>query len=100
MTEEKCMKTIIETGFQKAFSLRMPGGAIRRFPCCDWHDDHSYAVIVDGERFVLVHEDSRDNGFKELGREALPEGTQATYGYHDDEHGEFRPLGELETEAA
>lgn len=87
--------TIIGAGFERGFSLRMPSGKLRRFGSCDWHDDDSYEVVASEGKFFLVHEDSRDNGFTELGREELPPETLATWGYHDDEHGEWETLGAM-----
>ena len=85
---------VIGAGFQQGFSLKH-SGKIRRFSCCDWHDDERYAVVAQDGKFFLVHEDSRDNGFAELGRTELPPETLATLGYHDDEHGEWQTLAAM-----
>jgi hypothetical protein len=90
-TEQK----IIGAGFEQGFSLRMPDGKLRRFGSCDWHDEDSYEVEASEGKIWLVHEDSRDNDFAELGREELPPETLATWGYHDDEHGEWETLAAM-----
>jgi hypothetical protein len=72
-------RVVIATGFERGFSLLMPGGEVLYLPPCTWHDDESYCVVESGQGFVLISEDSRDNGFAELKREALPEGTMAAY---------------------
>lgn len=86
---------IIGTGFEQAFSLRMPNGKLRRFGSCDWHDDDSWSVFHADGKFFLVHQDSRDNGFAELSRAELPAETLAASGYHDDEHGQWETLAAL-----
>lgn len=84
-TEER---TTIETSFYSGFAIRLPNGTIRRFPACQWHDDRAYRL--QGNQLIKL--DSRDNGFAEIGRETLPDGTQWTSGFHDDELGEWFEL--------
>jgi len=72
-------RVVIATGFGQGFALLMPDGALLHLPPCNWRDDESYCVLESGQGFVLVYEDSRNNGFAELKREALPDGTMAAY---------------------
>lgn len=88
-------QNIIGTGFEQGFSLRMTDGKLRRFGSCDWRHDDSFEVVAVDGKFFLVHEDSRDNGFAELGREELPAETLATWGFHDDEHGDWATLSAM-----
>lgn len=80
--------TTIETSFYSGFAIKLPSGQIRRFPACQWHDDKAFRI----EGNELVKLASRDNGFAEIGREPLPDGTQWTTGFHDDELGEWFDL--------
>lgn len=86
--------TIIKNGFQRAFSTKDSSGKVRRFGCCDYHDDRGYHITHEEGKFFLIMEDSRDNGFAELARHELPGDTQVTNGYHDDEHGMWISLNE------
>ncbi len=94
-THNRTMKTIISTGFQRAFCLRKLDGTIRRFGCCDWHDDDSWLIESDGNRYFLVRQGSRDEGFRELSREPLASDRLVSFGYHDDELEGWRALWEL-----
>ena len=90
------LTNIISTGFQRAFTLKSfspenPAGTVRRFPCCDHHDEPRFRVALEGLGFFLIKDDSRDNGFRELSRELLPVRTICSFGYYDDEH-KWMPL--------
>lgn len=87
-------KTLIETTFHNGFSLKHDG-KIRRFGCCQYHDDPSWEVIEEDGKVWLVKQGSRDEGFAERRREPLALEAMVTHGYHDDEHGEWKSVGEM-----
>lgn len=95
MTETNQVIEVIASGFDEGFSLKTIEGKVRRFGCCQYQTDDHYSVVMLEGKFFLIHHDCRDNGFGELGREELPSETLATYGYHDDEHGEWETLAAI-----
>lgn len=85
------MRTVIDTTFNRGFSLR-EGDKISRFGCCQWHDDDSAKVIEEDGKFLLIEEAGENRDRWEVSRRELPPNAEVTDGYHDNEHGEWWPL--------